>query len=312
MVFGSLNVTMNVWGLNANTDQGTASGEPQQLTQGQTAKWAPFSSRDGSKLAFVSFEGMRASRMEIRVKDLAGNRETTFPAKEGPALGSFGMPVLSADGSVLAYRDRVSEGNGSYVLSLGGGFASSREICADCLVRDFFLDRDSALVQYMPSLIVRQNLVTGNRTTVLDIGANRLRSASLSHDDRWLAIAVGKPDGKAAIYAAPVRDEPAREKEWALVCEDDHYLDSPKWSPNGKLLYYLSERSGECGIWTQRFDPAARKPLGTAFAVFRPNSARRGMNLPAGNGALGVAPGRLIFYMAEGLGNIYMAMPKPR
>ena len=164
----------------------------------------------------------------------------------------------------------------------------------------------------MPSLIVRQNLVTGNRTAVLDSGTNRLLSASLSHDDRWLAIAVGRPDGKAAIYVVPVRDRPVPEKEWVLICEDDHYLSSPKWSPNGKLLYYLSERSGECRIWAQPFDPAGGKPLGAVFTVFRPNSTRLSMNTPAGNGALGIAPGRLIFYMAEGSGNIYMATPKPR
>jgi len=310
MVFASLKTTLGIWSLDASTDQGTVSGEPQRLTRDLTAKWAPFLSRDGSKLAFVSFAGMRTSRMEIRVKDMAVNRETAVSTRGGPGLGAFGNPALSADGSVLAYRDKVSEGYGYYVVSGGGGSGSGREICVGCLVRDFFSDRDSVLVQYMPNLIVRQNLVTGNRVTVLDSGANRLLSAGLSHDDRWLAIAVGKPEGKAAIYVAPVRDQPVPENEWVLICEDDHYLDSPKWSPNGKLLYYLSDRSGECGIWAQRFDPTARKPIGGMFTVFRPNSARHYMNLPAGNGALGVAPGRLIFYMAEGSGNIYMATPK--
>jgi len=311
MVFNSMNATMHIWSLAAATDQGTASGEPQQVTRDPTGKWAPFISRDGSKLAFVSFAGLHTPRMEIRIKDMASGRETSVPARQAPGLGPFGSPVLSADGAVLAYRDRIAQGFGSYIVSSEGS-VTGREICAGCQVRDFFSDRDSALVQYKTNLMVRQNLVTGNRTTVLDTGVNRLRSASLSHDDRWLALAVGRPDGRVAIYVAPVRNQSVPEEDWVLISEDDHYLDSPKWSPNGRLLYYLSEKSGECGIWAQRFDPAAGKPLGGAFVAFFPKSARRGLNMPAGNGALGVAPDRLIFYMVEGSGNVYLATPKSR
>ncbi len=310
LVFGNLNFTTNIWGINAIADEGTASGEPQQLTRDLTAKWEPFVSRDGSKLAYVSFAGVRTSRLEIRTRDMASGREATVTAREGTSYTSFGTPVLSADGSVLAYRDSIGKEIGSYTI--GAGSASGREVCSGCLVRDFFSGRDSALVQYMPNLVVRQNLITGNRVSLLDVGENRLRAASLSHDDQWLAIAAGKPDGKAAIYVVPVRDQQVPEKEWVFICEGEQYLGSPRWSPNGRLLYYLSDRGGECAIWAQRLNPAGRKPLGDAFVVFRPHSTRRGMNIPAGNGALGIAPDRLIFYMAEASGNVYMAAPRQR
>ncbi|MBP1596785.1 MAG: serine/threonine protein kinase [Acidobacteria bacterium] len=312
MVFAAATGTMNIWSLNAAADQGTVSGEPQRLTQEQTIKRAPFLSRDGSRLAFVSSTGRQNSRTEIWIKDLPGGSEKAIRARGAPSYEAFGSPVLSADGSVLAYRDRVSEGYGFYVVGAGGGSGSGRQICAGCLVRDFFSDPGWVLVQYGPNLIVRQNLVSGLRTTLLDSGADRPLSASLSHDDRWLAIALGNPDGKAAIYAVTVRDRPVPEKDWVLICESERYLRAPKWSPNGNLLYFLSETGGACGIWAQRFDPAAGKPLGAAFLVYRPNSTRLGLNVPPGSGAFGIAPGRLIFYMFEGSGNIYMTQPKLR
>jgi Tol biopolymer transport system component len=306
MVFASMNAAMNIWSLDANIDQGTVAGEPRQLTWEQTGKWGPFISRDGSRLAFVSFAGLHTSRSEIRIRDLRSNRESAVLPKEGSVLGSFGNPVLSADGSLLAYRDKASRGVGAYLASPGGSPVSGREICANCLVRDFFSNRDYALVQYGPNVIVRLNLVTGDRTPVLDSGANGLNAASLSQDDRWLAFALGRPDGNAAIYAAPVRDHPISEKEWVLIIQDNHFLGSPRWSPNGSLLYYLSERDGPCAIWAQRFETASGKPVGTAFRVFHPNRVRFGMNMPVGNAALGVAAGRLFFYMVEGSGNIFM------
>jgi serine/threonine protein kinase len=313
LVFASANITLGIWGVNATTDEGIASGEPQRLARDLAPKFTPFISRDGSKLAFVSFVELHTFQSEIRIRDMASDRETVIFPREKLVWGSsFGYPVLSADGSLLAYMDSVSGGYGSYIVSVNGGSVSGREICAGCAVRDFFSDRDSALVQYTPGLLVRQNLSTDSRTTLLDPGANRLLSASLSHDDRWLAFAVGKADGKAAIYVAPVRNQPVQEKDWMPIYESEHYLGSPKWSPNGKLLYYLLERGGRCGIWAQRFDPATGKPFGAAFIVFRPNSCTRYMNLPAGNGTLSVAPDRLIFFMTEVSGNIYMATPKPR
>ncbi len=312
MVFSAINFYMNVWGLNANTDQGTASGEPQKLTEDLTAKFRPVISRNGSKLAFVSFGGVHSSRTEIRVRDMASRREKVVLSRETPGLTRLSAyPVLSADGSVLAYN-RILEGYGSYIVGEGEDSASAREICANCLIWDFFADGSSALIESLPGLVVRQNLSTGSRTPLLEHSASQLSSASLSYDDRWLAFALGKPDGKIAIYVAPVRNQLVPEKDWTLIYQDEHYLAYPKWSPNGKLLYYLSAKDGKCAIWAQRLDPVTRKPFGAASMVFRPSGTSQDLNAPRGNGTLGIAPDRLIFYMSEGSGSIYMATPKPR
>jgi serine/threonine protein kinase/Tol biopolymer transport system component len=302
VLYANENVSMNIWSLAAKPTQGSVTGEPQQVTQDQTAKFNPFITRDGSKLAFTAFAGVRAFRMEVRVRDLASGHETIFP---GQSALIERMPVLSADGSLLAYRDGTAKGIGYYVVA--GGSTTGREICIGCRLHEFFTDSSYALIEYLPSLLVRQNLTSGEQTKVLDRGTGLLHSVSLSPDNRWIAFAIGKSDGKAAIYVAPLRETAIPSEEWLLVCEDNHYLGSPKWSSDGKLLYYLSERDGRCCIWAQRLDVNSKRNEGAAFAVFHQHNSRFHMNYVPGNGSLGVASGKLVFFMTEMSGNIWWA-----
>ncbi len=43
--------------------------------------------------------------------------------------------------------------------------------------------------------------------------------------------------------------------------------DKPRWSPNGDLMYLLSNREGFTCIWAQPLDPETKQPAGAAFAV---------------------------------------------
>ena len=54
----------------------------------------------------------------------------------------------------------------------------------------------------------------------------------------------------------------ALEKNRDLRCQSDL---CPIWSPDGNLLYFLSERDGFRCIWGQKLDPASKRPLGAPF-----------------------------------------------
>jgi hypothetical protein len=41
----------------------------------------------------------------------------------------------------------------------------------------------------------------------------------------------------------------------------------PRWSPDGALLYFLSERDGFRCLWAQRLEPTAKTPFGPAVPV---------------------------------------------
>ena len=109
--YHNLSAFMNVWGLAADSDRGTVSGEPVKLTEDQTAKFNPSVSRDGSRLVYSSFGGLQARRTEVRLRDMASGKERSIPAS-GNMNGL--ETQISPDGSVLSFQDRVSGKSVSY------------------------------------------------------------------------------------------------------------------------------------------------------------------------------------------------------
>ena len=80
------------------------------------------------------------------------------------------------------------------------------------------------------------------------------------------------------------------------------------WSPDGKLLYFLSERDGFRCIWAQRLDPATKHPSGAAFPIRHFHTSRRSLATVGDPLYIGlsVAVDKLVFSMTERTGNIWM------
>ena len=82
----------------------------------------------------------------------------------------------------------------------------------------------------------------------------------------------------------------------------------PRWSPNGQILYFVSERDGFACVWARRMDPATQKPQGPSFPVFHLHGASLGMR--AGDRFLAVAKDKLAFSAEERTGSIWMLQYK--
>ena len=81
------------------------------------------------------------------------------------------------------------------------------------------------------------------------------------------------------------------------------------WSPDGNLLYFLSDRDGFRCIWAQPLDAGSKRPDGEAKSVLHFHGRRRSLR-GVGNRVsaikLSVAGGRLVFALGELTGNIWM------
>ena len=85
------------------------------------------------------------------------------------------------------------------------------------------------------------------------------------------------PDGRWIVFEA-VRDQDTRIEstiyvvavdggQWVRITDGKHWDDKPRWSPDGRVIYFLSERSGLFNVWGVHFDPGKGSPVGEPVPV---------------------------------------------
>ncbi len=300
LVYAHTTWVQNVWQMAALPDQGKVLGAPELVTRDESVKFSPRISRDGGTLAYTAFSGAEGAGAEVRLRDLSTGRETRISSATDV---TDQMAVLSGDGLVLAYRQIRAGQNVFFVHS--AGMVTDRELCQGCTVRAFFSDsRNPRSFSTGVRELVRQPLAADGRTPVLSVDGTAILDARLSPDDGWITYLLGLPDGRAAIEVAPLVPVPADRR--MRVREDDHVLASPRWSPNGAWLYYVSATDGFMCVWGQRLDPATRRPAGPPVAMLHTHGNRQ-MSFPIGRMPLEVASDKFVLLLSETKGNIYTA-----
>ena len=305
--FSEMTVAMNAWSMPAKSDEGTVTLRPQKLTQDLMQNFEPTISRDGRKAAYNAFGGAQALRIEIRVQDLRDGTEMKIPVQ---GLSVNQAQRLSPDGSLLAYRDIIEGRAKTFLIAPGAGPA--REFCDGCFVPGLFPGNKAALVRNKPGELEKVDLGTGARQVILSSASDIIEDAGLSPDGRWIGWLAGEPDGRAAIRISPVEPRPERARGPITIAESDRYLSQPAWSPNGRWLYYLSEKSGRAALFAQELDLRTQVPVGPEREIFASTESRLWLNFPRGNGAISVAGDRIVFEATRMTGNIFLAKPKTR
>jgi WD40-like Beta Propeller Repeat len=51
------------------------------------------------------------------------------------------------------------------------------------------------------------------------------------------------------------------------LTDGKHFDDKPRWSPDGKMIYFVSGHGGVFSVWGIHFDTASGKPMGESFPV---------------------------------------------
>ena len=107
--------------------------------------------------------------------------------------------------------------------------------------------------------------------------------------------------GISTIYVVP-----ASGGEWRRVTEAKYFDDKPRWSPDGRRLYFVSNRTGFFNVWGIDFDPASGQPRGEPFRVTNFESPAQMVLPEVGVMEMALAADRIVLPIMEVSGGIWI------
>ncbi len=303
-----------LWAFPFDFKGGRISGEPYAVTEGSTGE-VDFDVRaDGSTLVYRT---VRAGRDELWERSIGGrgHQRLLLSSLDGRLM----KPRWSPDGAQLAFsrhgaRDHGfavavlnRDGTGERVVTNSADFdmqasdwsRDGRAILGAC----HFRGSDRAATCLVP-------LSDGDRSkeaaTVRVIASDpdrNLYNQRFSPDQRWISFLAHDlwHASTSTVYVVPTIGG-----NWTPITEGAWFDDKPAWSPDGRALYFISNRTGIANVWGRRFDPSTGTPVGNPFQVTSFRSARFALTTRTVQMELGVTTTHLLLPMSESRSDIWM------
>jgi Tol biopolymer transport system component len=129
----------------------------------------------------------------------------------------------------------------------------------------------------------------------------------LSPNGKWLSfvpMVVGDP-AQSRVAVASAEGAPA--ESWSRIAPEHPWVDTPRWSPDGRLLYFVARSSSAfSNVFAVRFDAERGKPIGKSFPVTHFDTPSLAISPCSGSTGLGIAPHRVTLTMLNATGSIWM------
>lgn len=264
---------IRAWLFPFDAAHGRLAGPGQAVTSPGVDAWGENLSQDGKKLAYC---GVRGGKWGMWEKSLSDGREAPIVADDYKR----GLPQWSPDGTRLAYmrHDKSSPANTQIMIwssqnrheealtALSTEFPSPYDWSADgkwLLVSLGNSDSHRQEIWVMP-VVVTGSSRGSEPGKITSHPTYDLYEPHFSPDGRWIVFEAFRdsPKVESTLYVMP-----ALGGAWIRVTDDRHWDDKPRWSPDGKTIYFVSSRSGVYNIWGIRFDTTNGRPVGEAFRV---------------------------------------------
>lgn len=341
----------NLWALPVSGKFARVAGTPQALTTGTETESVPWLLADGGvayahrrtlvHIVRIPLINDKAGPVEFVSQDDALDSRPTISASGGQILftrrlgdarnvmkkdmdtGTLrsllrdrpAVPYISPDGRQVVYSMPLAERNPIYMLNASGG--ESRVVCEDCGEAAGWMP-DSRGILFLTGTA---GSVRGLEVLDPSTGARRvliapvagLAEASVSTQG-VIAFALRSGGGVVSrIYAAPIPpDGPVFQSTWTAWTASTGWADKPRWAPDGKKLYFLSERDGFVCVW-RLTPPPSGAPLPIPEEVFHNHAGSRDLHyLSRPAQGLGVSAGALVLSVPQMSGNIWIIRRRAR
>jgi Tol biopolymer transport system component len=303
VLFSQQSLNVNIWGVPIRPNEGKLLGEWKKLTTDRSVDVYPSISTDGTKLLFQS---NRRGAQNAWLMNLNTRSEAPVSEERKGLL----WPRISPDGSKLSFAEEIAGKYDRFIMLATGG--APEPLCQNCgPAMDWSRDGKRALIE--DSSVKSIALVkpgSPGKTQLLRRDGSTLVAPRFSPDERWIAFVARTESAGSRIYLAPLRGEStAAPGDWAALTKDNAWEAVPQWSPDGKLVYFISNRDGQRCIWARRFEEG--RAAGEPFAVHHFHDARRSpANTALQATDLFVGRDQMVIGVGEVSGSLWMIDPR--
>ena len=278
----------------------------------------PVLSPDGTKVVYLVPHGERSGpsfgdvRNELWLKSLVDGREAPVISDDY----SRWLAVWSPDGMQLAYGRRKLGTNERQLMVWSGQSRDEEPLTTVSTTGGWTIfdwSRDGKW------LVVGQGTPPASEIWLLPVASaphaeskaqkivsdstHQLFQAHSSPNGRWIVFeaVANSPNPESTLYTVP-----ASGGRWTRITDSKHWDDKPRWSPDGRTIYFLSGPGGFFNVWGIHFDPDAGKPVGQPFQVSKFESPRLMVPRWIPTVGLSLIQDKLVMTMVEESGSIWV------
>lgn len=317
VAFTAQTTQTRVWQLPFDNRTGRPTGAPEPVTPAYGQELDVVVSGDGRQLAY---RAVRNGREEIWAYSLPERQERLLLAT---TTGRRTIPLWSPDGTQLLYARRSTDltAPADHALAVLPALGGAERVLS-VANKERFEPRDWASDGHT---LVGGCQGDGGRfgTCLLSLEGGRIPSQvkviaddqtmnlfcqRFSPDERWisfLAIKVADPT-VSRVYIVP-----ASGGKWTPVTDGLSFDDKPRWAPDGRILYFLSNRTGFLNVWGRHLDISSGTPTGEPFPVTSYQTSRFRLSPLLGKMGIAVSRDRLFLPIAERTSSIWILDYRP-
>lgn len=311
LVFTSKAQAVRAWifPMNSSNRRVMAAGQP--VTSTGMEAWEGDLSRNGANLAFSC---KRAGRWELCEKTLSGTEGTI--ASDDSFIRD--EPHWSPDGLRLAYV-RLKTSTGEVQAVTWDSKTRSENIVTELrhtgmFVFDWSPDGNWLLVsadnpdkgqteiwKFRAAGVHGPN--DAQKVVASEPGCD-LFQGRFSPDGRWIAfegIRRSPRGNESAIYVAP-----SGGGSWTRITDGKQWQDKPRWSADGRAIFFVSERKGFLNVLSVPFDPVRGKATGEISQVTDFKSADLQIAEVVPSIGFSLAPDKAMLTISQSSGGIWM------
>jgi len=278
---------------------------PSMVTADAAIDLCPFVSHDGHWLAFVRGSG---SKWSPWVKDLHTGVESPFPF----AAEAVYSPIIDDVGDTIVFEALENSVPSIFVAKRG---MPDRKLCTVCSTPTGWLEDGKTFFyrEGLTSSIKLMDVDTGAAHMVMSAKGAALSQASWSAENEYLLFTETRPGGSKQVFAVRFpKSTRSVVGERIPITDASEGSDQPRWSGDGKTIFYLSTRDTFACIWARTFDPRTGKK-GPAFPVAHYHNPAISISMVVPTSFnLSVAGDSIFFDLGEATASIWIGMLKPK